>query len=106
MYVTKHIKHFPKRVYSDISISQETRRISKLTPKELEKEQSQNQKERNYKFRVEIDEIEAEKRVEKIYERADSEKKNKISRHLARLMKRQHKSIKLEIKENLQQIPQ
>ena len=33
MYVTKHIKHFPKRVYSDISIPQETRRISKLTPK-------------------------------------------------------------------------
>ena len=33
MYVTKHIKHFSKRVYSDISISQETRKISNLKPK-------------------------------------------------------------------------
>ena len=41
-----------------------------------------------------MDEIEAEKRVEKIYERADSLKRKTVGEHLVTLMKREHKSIK------------
>ena len=86
-----------REVYSNTSLSQETRKISNnltLHLKQLEKEEQTNPKLNRrkgiIKIRAEINELESKKTMEKINETkwCFFEKNNKIDKPLARLIKK------------------